>query len=210
MRAARAARLIFLIQPIRALSASVSKAPYYAHFRSSGFCQRKQSSLKKLNISSERKSNKHSKFEWESKLISTLFLILALESCVISLKCRCIKSYLTHPRAAETGLLAVLDPNISFVGTTRVIPLKSSTIPPNLAFSAKLCDCLGTMVLEGSLGEPLGLATGGAEGVRRYELLLVSNPDGRTPGTERAECDIARRLARIEMRNGWEMPTATR
>ena len=110
----------------------------------------------------------------------------------------------------ETGLLAVLEANVSLVGTTRVTPRKSSTIPPNLAFSAKLCDCLATMVLEGSLEEPFGLATGGAEGARRTELFLLSNPDGSTPGTERAEWDIERRLARVEMRNGCEMPTATR
>ena len=51
---------------------------------------------------------------------------------------------------------------------------------------------------------------GGAEGDRRIEALVASNPEGRAPGIDRAECDMARRFERDEKRNGGDMPTATR
>ena len=102
----------------------------------------------------------------------------------------------------DTGWLAIPDATISFVGTTRVTPLKSSTIPPNLALSAELCGWLPNMVLECSLEDHLECDTGGAEGKRRNELLFVPIADGRTSGTERAEWDMERRLDRVEIRNG--------
>lgn len=51
---------------------------------------------------------------------------------------------------------------------------------------------------------------GGAEGDRHIEALVASNPEGRAPGIDRAECDMARRFERDEKRNGGDMPTATR
>lgn len=115
----------------------------------------------------------------------------------------------TYPEIADVGLLAILDPSFSLVGTSRVTPVASSTLAPSFVFSAELCGRIPNWEPDRYQDTPLGCGTGGAEGDRSTEVFL-SHPDERVPGTERADWDIERRLARDKMRNGWEIPTATR
>ena len=91
-------------------------------------------------------------------------------------------------------MLAILEASISLVGTSIVTPLISSTRTLSLALSAELWGRELSWDLERSQGFPLGCGTGGAEGERRNEDLVVWNPEGRVPGIDRAEWDIDRRF----------------
>lgn len=103
-----------------------------------------------------------------------------------------------HPDNADVALLATLEPpSISVVGTSIVTPLRSLALTLSLALrSAELCGRAPSWDLERSQDLPLGWGTGGAEGDRRNEVLVVRNPEGRVPGIERAEWDMDRRFAR--------------
>lgn len=101
-----------------------------------------------------------------------------------------------YPEIADATLLAILEASMSPVGTSIVTPLISSTRALSLALSAELCGRAPNAELERSQYFPLGCGTGGAEGDRFIEVLAVSNPEGRVPGTERAEWDMDRRFER--------------
>lgn len=116
-----------------------------------------------------------------------------------------------HPENADAALLASLKPpSISLVGTSIVTPLRSLALVLSLALSAELCGRVPSWDLERPQDLPVGCGTGGAEGDRRNEVLVVWNPEGRVPGIERAEWDMDRRFARELKRIGGEIPTATR
>lgn len=101
-----------------------------------------------------------------------------------------------YPEIADATLLAIREASMSPVGTSIVTPLISSTRALSLALSAELCGRAPNAELERSQYFPLGCGTGGAEGDRFIEVLAVSNPEGRVPGTERAEWDMDRRFER--------------
>mgnify|MGYP006963831340 CR=1 FL=1 len=115
----------------------------------------------------------------------------------------------SHPETAEGTLLAILELCMSLVGTS-IVTLLLSSIRVTLLFSTELCGRVPNWELERYQDLPLGCGMGGAEGDRRIEALVASNPEGRAPGIDRAECDMARRFERDEKRNGGDMPTATR
>lgn len=115
----------------------------------------------------------------------------------------------SYPETAEGTLLAILELCMSLVGTS-IVTLLLSSIRVTLLFSTELCGRVPNWELERYQDLPLGCGMGGAEGDRRIEALVASNPEGRAPGIDRAECDMARRFERDEKRNGGDMPTATR
>ena len=115
----------------------------------------------------------------------------------------------SYPETAGGPLLAILELSMSLVGTS-IVTLLLSSIRVSLLFSAELCGRVPSWDLERYQDLILECGMGGAEGDRRIEALVASNPEGRTPGTDRAECDMARRFERNEKRSGGVMPTAAR
>ena len=79
-----------------------------------------------------------------------------------------------HPDNADVTLLATLGPpSLSLVGTSMVTPLRSLALALSLGLPAELCGRTPSWDLERSKDLPLGYGTGGAEGDRRNEALVV-------------------------------------
>lgn len=80
-----------------------------------------------------------------------------------------------HPENADATLLATLEPlSISVVGTSIVTLLRSVALALSFTLrSAELCGRASSWDLERSQDLPLGCGTGGAEGDRRNEVLVV-------------------------------------